>query len=444
MFAAEHIIQKKRDGHRLDRSEIEAFVRGISAGDVTDAQIAAFTMATWFRGMEAEETAALTLSMRDSGTVMAWPGVDGPLLDKHSTGGGGDLVSLVLGPLVASCGAYVPMISGRGLGHTGGTLDKLESIPGFDTTPTIERFETLVRKNRIAIVGQSETLAPADRRIYAVRDVTATVSAPPLMISSILSKKLAEGLDGLVLDIKYGNGAFTPGPAEADELARQMTAVAANAGLACTALMTDMHAPLARSAGNVLEVLEAIDFLRGEEVCPRLRRVTMALSAELLCLGGLASSLEEAVTMLEEALASGRAAETFAGMVSAQGGPTDLLERPHHYLSSAPYIRPVEAGCSAYVNEIDTLAIGDIVVSLGGGRRSAEDRIDPSVGLGELLMPGEPIERGATIAVIHAKDEAAWSHAAKALVASYTFSDQPPEKAPLVYGRVEGVDKNEA
>ena len=443
MFAAEQIIQKKRDGHCLGGSEIDAFVRGISAGEVTDAQIAAWTMATWFRGMESEETARLTIAMRDSGRVMAWPGLDGPVLDKHSTGGVGDLVSLVLGPLVASCGAYVPMISGRGLGHTGGTLDKLESIPGFDTTPAIDQFEKLVRQNRLAIVGQSEELAPADRRIYAVRDVTATVSSPPLMISSILSKKLAEGLDGLVLDIKYGNGAFTPGPAEAVELAQQMSGVAANAGLACTALMTDMHAPLAWSAGNALEVLEAIAFLKGDPVCPRLREITLGLSAELLCVGGLANTAEEAMVKMEAALSSGRAAETFVTMVAAQGGPADLLDRPGHHLSSARVIRPLEADRDGYVGTIDTLAIGDIVVSLGGGRRKAGDIIDPSVGLSALLMSGERVERGEALALIHAADETAWSQAAQALISSYKITEQPTETEPLIHGRVAGVTRHE-
>ncbi len=443
MFAAEQVIQKKRDGHRLSGAEIEFFVRGVASGEVTDAQIAAFTMATWFRGMDSRETAGLTLSMRDSGRVMAWPGLDGPVLDKHSTGGVGDLVSLVLGPLLASCGAYVPMISGRGLGHTGGTLDKLESIPGFDTAPGIERFEQLVRQVGIAIVGQSGDLAPADRRIYAVRDVTATVSAPPLMISSILSKKLAEGLDGLVLDIKHGNGAFTASPDEALELARQMSAVAADAGLACHALVTCMNAPLASSAGNALEVLESIDFLRGAAVNPRLREVTMGLSAELLCLGGLADTPAAAIPILEDAIASGRAAEAFARMVTAQGGPADLLERPEACLPSAPVVRAVEAEGAGYIGNIDTLAVGDAVVSLGGGRRKATDVINPAVGLSSLPSVGDRVERGVPLAVIHAADEAAWERSARAIRSSISISDQPAESAPAIHGRVQGAVSND-
>lgn len=443
MFAAEQVIQRKRDGHRLSASEIDAFIRGITAGEVTDAQIAAFTMATWFRGMSGEETAQLTLCMRDSGRVMSWAGLDGPVLDKHSTGGVGDLVSLVLGPLVASCGAYVPMISGRGLGHTGGTLDKLESIPGFDTAPSAGRFEKLVRQNGVAIVGQSEELAPADRRIYAVRDVTATVSAPPLMISSILSKKLAEGLDGLVLDIKYGNGAFTAGPSEALELAEQMSSVAANAGLACNALVTCMNTPLASSAGNALEISETIAFLRGEPVNPRLREVTLGLSAELLCLGGLAESPAAASIMLNSALESGRAAEKFAGMVAAQGGPADLLERPRSYLPSAPVVRPLEARQEGFIRAIDTLAVGDVVVSLGGGRRKAEDHIDPAVGVSALLTIGDRVEADSPLAVIHAADESAWISAAKTLESSIELSRQPVDEETAIYSRVEGVNSNE-
>jgi thymidine phosphorylase len=410
---------------------------------VTDAQIAAFTMATWFRGMAAEETAQLTLCMRDSGRVMSWGGLNGPVLDKHSTGGVGDLVSLVLGPLVASCGAFVPMISGRGLGHTGGTLDKLESIAGFDTAPTTERFEQLVRQNGIAIVGQSAELAPADRRIYAVRDVTATVSAPPLMISSILSKKLAEGLDGLVLDIKYGNGAFTTGPSEAVDLARQMTAVAANAGLSCNALVTSMNAPLASSAGNALEIAETIRFLKGEPVNPRLREVTLGLSAELLYLGGLSAS-SAAIPLLESALESGRAAEMFARMVAAQGGPADLLDRPEKYLPAAPVVRALEAPRGGTVSAIDTLAVGEAVVSLGGGRRKAGDTIDPAVGLSGLPMPGERIERGEPLAVIHAADDEHWTQCARALLASIEISPGAAETEPAIHGRVEGVLSNEA
>lgn len=443
MIRAEEIIQKKRDGLALGAAEIAAFVNGVSNGTISDAQIAAFTMATWFNGMADHEAALLTLAMRDSGSVLDWPDLDGPVLDKHSTGGVGDLVSLVLGPVVASCGGYVPMISGRGLGHTGGTLDKLESIPGFDTTPGIERFAKLVKDNGIAIVGQTDELAPADRRIYAVRDVTATVSSPPLMISSILSKKLAEGLGGLVLDIKYGSGAFTPDPAAALELAVQMSSVAANAGVACNALVTDMNQPLAWSAGNALEVREAIRFLAGEKTHPRLEEVSLGLSGELLQLGGLAVSATEGRRLAAASISSGRAAEKFAAMVHAQGGPADLLERSTAYLPEARLVRPVAAQRTGYVAAIDTTAIGNIVVSLGGGRQRAEDTIDPRVGLTALLSAGERVESGAPLAVVHAEDEEAWQRAAQAILESYTIRDERPLSGPVIHQRIEGDVSNE-
>lgn len=444
MIPAEAIIQKKRDDQALSQAEISAFVDGVSNGEISDAQIAAFTMATWFNGMGLDEAATLTLAMRDSGTVMRWPGLDGPVLDKHSTGGVGDLVSLVLGPVVAACGGYVPMISGRGLGHTGGTLDKLESIPGFGTALETDRFEKLVREHGIAIVGQSDQLAPADRRIYAVRDVTATVSSPPLMISSILSKKLAEGLDGLVLDIKYGSGAFTPNAMEAVELAGQMSGVAASAGLPCAALVTDMNFPLARSAGNAVEVLEAIAFLKNETAHPRLREVAEGLSAELLRLGGLAESATQADALVTESISSGRAAEKFAAMVTGQGGPADLLERPGAYLPEAPVVRRVEVPRGGYVSSIGTKAVGDIVVALGGGRQCAGDKVDHSVGITALKLAGERIERGEPLAVVHAADESAWAKAAEALVRCFGISDDASSPRPVIHGRIEGVASDEA
>jgi len=443
MFAAEEIIQKKRDGLSLEEPEIDAFVEGVSSGDVSDAQIAAFAMATWFRGMDRSETSRLTLAMRDSGKVMAWPDLDGPVLDKHSTGGVGDLVSLVLGPVLAACGGYVPMISGRGLGHTGGTLDKLESIPGFQTTLGTGPLEKQVREIGIAIVGQSDQLAPADRRIYAVRDVTATVSAPPLMISSILSKKLAEGLNGLVLDIKYGSGAFTPGPEKAMELAGQMSRVAVSAGLPCTALATDMSAPLANSAGNALEVREAIDFLAGRGVNTRLEEVTLALCTELLLLGDLAESGEEAGETVRHSLESGSAAEKFARMVAAQGGPAHIVDRPDAYLPTAYICRPLLSDADGYVSSVDTTAVGNVVVSLGGGRRRAGDRIDPAVGLSDLPVPGSRVEQGQPLVSIHAADEASWLAAAAKLSVLYELSDRPPKPGPVVYGRIEGVSLDE-
>lgn len=439
MVRAEEIIRRKRDGQALSGEHITAFISGVADGDVTDAQIAAFTMATWFKGMDEEETVLLTLAMRDSGTVLDWPDIDGPVLDKHSTGGVGDLVSLVLGPVVAACGGYVPMISGRGLGHTGGTLDKLESIPGFRTELGIDRFRGLVRELGVAIVGQSSELAPADRRIYAVRDVTATVSSPPLMISSILSKKLAEGLDALVLDIKHGSGAFSQDLESASRLARQMTSVASNAGVSCNALLTDMNEPLAASAGNALEIAETVAFLRGEARQPRLHEVITGLSAELLWLGGLADSRASALRRVEECLDSGRAAERFAAMVAAQGGPSDLLDKPEAHLAGATVVRPVEAADNGWIASVDTLAVGDIVVALGGGRRRVDDRIDPSVGLSGLKSIGEPVVHGEPLAWVHAASEEAWQAAASALRRAFQITNGTPAGNPVVHSIVEGA-----
>jgi thymidine phosphorylase len=442
VFRAENIIRKKRDREALTAADIGAFVEGIRDGRVSDAQVAAFTMATWFTGMSVEEQSLLTLAMRDSGQVLSWTGLDGPVLDKHSTGGVGDLVSLVLGPVVAACGGYVPMISGRGLGHTGGTLDKLESIPGFTTALPIGRFTQLVRANGLAIVGQTDELAPADRRIYAVRDVTATVDSPPLMISSILSKKLAEGLDGLVLDIKSGGGAFTPRVDDARALARSMAGVARQAGLRCSALVTDMDAPLAPVAGNALEVLEALRILRGEAAGTRLVRVIVALAGELLRVGGLAATPEDGERSVEASLASGAAAQAFGRMVAAQGGPADLLEHPERHLAVAPVTRPVNAARAGYVRAVDARAIGWAVVALGGGRQRAEDRIDPSVGLSGLPAPGDFIEAGAPLAVVHAADDASCQRAADVVLEAISLADEAPDPVPVVLERI--TDTNDA
>jgi thymidine phosphorylase len=438
MQLAEEIILKKRDGLSLSRAEIRAFVEGVSRQTVSDAQIAAFAMATFFKGMSLDEERDLTLAMRDSGKVLSWENLDGPVLDKHSTGGVGDLVSLLLGPIVASCGAYVPMISGRGLGHTGGTLDKLDSIPGFDTQPDGARFQQLVRENGIAIIGQTDDLAPADRRIYAVRDVTATVASTPLIISSILSKKLAEGLDALVMDIKFGSGAFTPAPEEAVRLARDISRVAYTAGVPCNALVTDMDQPLAWTAGNALEVNEAVSFLKGDEQHSRLATVVEELSAELLWLGGLAASPEESRQKVLDAIASGRAAEQFASMVTAQGGPSSLLDNPELFLPAAAIVRPVFPASPGYVSAIDTRAIGMAVISLGGGRQRVEDSIDPSVGISKISSVGSRVDSTVPLAFVHASSEDAWERGARLLKNAYTISGDAAQAQPAIYAQIEG------
>jgi len=434
------LIKKKRDGILLSAEEIRQLVQGISDYSVSDAQIAAFAMAVWFRGMDVNEQRALTLAMRDSGTLLSWSGLNGPVLDKHSTGGVGDLVSLLLGPMIAACGGHVPMISGRGLGHTGGTLDKLESIPGLDTCLDKHRFQALVRDVGIAIIGQTSDLAPADRRLYAVRDVTATVASMPLIVSSILSKKLAEGLDALVLDIKVGNGAFMRELENAQLLALDICRVAVESGVACNSVITDMNQPLAWSAGNALEVHEAIDFLRGERRHERLEAVVMELAAELLVLGGLESVADAAKLRLAEVLSSGAAAERFARMVSAQGGPADLLDRPSTHLPVANVVRPLEAQATGYVQAVDLRAIGLAVIQLGGGRVRADDGIDHSVGVGALCEPGMRLLPDTPLAIIHARTESEWARAANTLRPAFEIGDvmSGGAKSPVIWERIEG------
>ena len=387
-------IRKKRDGEVLCREEILSFARGIGDNTISEGQIAAFAMAVFFKGMTLDERVALTEGMRDSGTVLRWEGMDGPVIDKHSTGGVGDNVSLMLGPLVAACGGFVPMISGRGLGHTGGTLDKLDSIPGYNTSPDETVLRQVVADCGVAIIGQTGELAPADKRFYATRDVTATVESIDLITASILSKKLAAGLEALVMDVKTGNGAFMSTCEESQALAKSIVGVANGAGVKTSALITDMNEPLCSAAGNGLEVRDAIGFITGSNKRARLHEVVMALSAELLVLGGLQGSSESAREALEEALSSGRAAEVFACMVSGLGGPADLLEKVDDYLPSAPVVREVLALDTGFVGEIDTRGLGLAVVELGGGRRRAEDAIDYTVGLSDFVERGEAVTAG--------------------------------------------------
>ncbi len=439
MYLTQELIAKKRDNLALSADEIAAFVEGVTAQTVSDAQIAAFAMAVWFRGMNHDELTALTLSMRDSGEVLRWHGLGGPVLDKHSTGGVGDLVSLVLGPVIAACGGFVPMISGRGLGHTGGTLDKLESIPGFSSSIAIDQFQRLVKTNGIAIIGQSEQLAPADRRFYAVRDVTATVDSVPLIVASILSKKLAEGLDALVMDIKLGSGAFMREPGQARKLAKEICRVATESGVSCNALITDMNAPLAWSAGNALEVREAIDYLTGKPRHERLHEVVEALASEMLVLGGMAGSITEGNDMVHNSLDSGEAAECFARMVTSQGGPADLLERHGKYLPSATISRPVFADSPGVVTCMDTQSIGHVVVHLGGGRHRVGDIIDPAVGLADLCTVGQQLDVHTPLATIHASCEAHWQQAAASLKTAIQLGKPTAGAQPVIYERIDGV-----
>ena len=435
----QEFIRLKRDGHPLPKDAIARFVRGIVDGSVGEGQMAAFAMAAFLQGMTRDETVALTEAMRDSGTVLDWNAViggDAPVLDKHSTGGVGDNVSLMLAPALAACGAVVPMISGRGLGHTGGTLDKLDAVPGYQTQPDADTFRRVAREVGCAVIGQTGDLAPADKRLYAVRDVTATVESVPLITASILSKKLAAGLGALVLDVKCGGGAFMADLERARELAVSLVEVAGGAGLPARAVVTDMNEPLASAAGNALEVANAIDFLSGREVDPRLWDVTVALGAEMLVLGGLARDAAHGAERMGEVFASGAAAERFARMVRALGGPGDLLDKPERHLPRAPVVRRVEA--EGTVLAVDARAVGLVVVELGGGRTRAQDPVDPAVGLNELAPIGQPLDgNGAPLAVIHARSEDAADRAEAALRAAYSLGDaREVEDRPTVIERV--------
>ncbi len=358
------------------------------------------------------------------------------MVDKHSTGGVGDNVSLMLAPMLAACGAYVPMISGRGLGHTGGTLDKLESIPGYVAKPDNALFRKVVREVGCAIIGQTAALAPADQRLYAIRDVTATVESIPLITASILSKKLAAGLSALVMDVKSGSGAFMPTLEGARELAQSIATVATGAGVPTVALITDMDEPLASAAGNAVEVLNAVDYLTGARRDPRLHEVTLALAAEPLVARGLSPTLEEARAGLQRALDSGAAAERFERMVAALGGPPHFLNVARAVLPRAAVVKPAPAARAGFVEAIDARAVGLAVVELGGGRRTASDAVDPAVGLTELAGVGDEVGEGRPLALVHARDETSAQAAAARLAAAYRIGEAPPRRGPAVIERI--------
>lgn len=444
MLLPQEIIRHKRDKQVLPREEIRAFVGGITENTVSEAQIAAFTMAVFLNGMSREECVDLTLAMRDSGRVMEWQslGLDGPIVDKHSTGGVGDVVSLMLGPMFAACGGYNPMISGRGLGHTGGTLDKLASIPGYNPFPTPDQLKATVREAGTAIIGQTADLAPADKRIYAARDVTATVESIPLITASILSKKLAAGLDALVMDVKVGSGAFMPTPELSVALARSIVEVGTGAGLKVSALLTDMNQSLAPCAGNAIEVRCAIDYLTGKHRPARLHEVTMALCAEGLVSAGLAANADEARTKLQASLDSGAAAERFARMVRLLGGPADLIERPDAYLDTAPVVVDFLAPARGVVTAFDTRALGMAVVALGGGRLRSDQEIDPAVGLSDIVELGATVEAGQPLMRVHARTDRDAATAMQRLHEAVRIGSQLAESLPpLVWQRIGAGDE---
>jgi thymidine phosphorylase len=434
----QEVIRRKRNGEALDTLDIAGFIRGLTEGSISEGQVAAFAMAVWFSGMSLEETVALTLAMRDSGDVLSWADIGRPIADKHSTGGVGDNVSLMLAPIVAACGLAVPMISGRGLGHTGGTLDKLESIPGYDIKPSEALFRRTVQEAGCAIIGQTADLAPADRRLYAIRDVTATVDSVPLITASILSKKLAAGLQSLVLDVKIGNGAFMIGLEEAETLARSLVGVANGAGVKTTALITDMNEPLADAAGNAVEIENCVAFLRGEKAGSRLEAVVMTFAAEMLMTSGVASSPTEGADLARRALSTGAALERFGRMVHMLGGPADFIEHPQTYLVKAPVILPVEAPRDGYLQSCNARDVGMEVIALGGGRTRPDEAIDHRVGFSGLKPLGTKVEKGEPFAFVHASSEDQALKARARLQDIYAIGDGALPERPVIVSKISG------
>lgn len=434
-YLPQELIRKKRDGLVLSDAEIVFMVQGITSGQLSDAQLGAFAMAVFQRGMTMPERVTLTQQMMCSGKVLNWQNMDldGPVVDKHSTGGVGDKVSLMLGPIVAACGAYVPMISGRGLGHTGGTLDKFDSIPGYDAHPDEQSFKSLVKQVGCAIIGQTAELAPADQRLYATRDVTATVESIDLITASILSKKLAASLDALVMDVKTGNGAFAAEMSMAQVLSQSISQVATGAGVPTRCLITDMNQVLGRSVGNAVEMMECIEFLLNPaQADERLVDLTLELAAHMLDLSGVADNLNDAKDKASAALNQGRAAQVFARMVAGLGGPQDLLEKPQHYLPQAPIVKPILASHSGYVCAMDVRAIGLSLVTLKAGRSKADDAIDYAVGLSGMVQIGDYIEQGQPLAVAHVRNDNQLALINQELVNLIQLEPDAPRLEPLV------------
>ncbi|MEP5728553.1 MAG: thymidine phosphorylase [Sulfitobacter sp.] len=417
------IIRKKRDGGCLSDAEITFVVKGLTDDTASEGQMAAFAMAVYFQKLTVAERIAFTCAMRDSGSVLDWSGEDRPVVDKHSTGGIGDNVSLMLAPALAACGAAVPMISGRGLGHTGGTLDKLDAIPGYVSQPDENKLRAVIRDVGCAVIGQTSEIAPADKRLYGIRDTTATVSSIDLITASILSKKLAAGLDALVLDVKFGNGAFMGSKSDAQTLADSLVSVANGAGCRTAARLTDMSQPLATAAGNSLETLNAVRFLTGDHIGARLWDVTCTLAGDLLYLGGLTGSCAAGRTKIETAFTSGAAAEKFAQMVVALGGPKDLLAKPDNYLAPAPVVLDVFPNTDGHVRSVDTRAVGLAVIGLGGGRQVPTDKIDPRVGFTGFAEIGQLVGTNQPIAQVHAATQEAAQNAADELRSAFVLGD---------------------
>ena len=416
------LILKKRLGKELTKNEINWFISNLTSNHLSEGQIASLAMAICLKGMTFEERVQLTLAMKNSGKTLSWD-LPGPIIDKHSTGGVGDTVSLILAPVLAACGAYVPMISGRGLGHTGGTLDKFDSIPGYNTSPNEALLRRVVSKVGCAIIGQTNELAPADKRLYAIRDVTGTVESIDLITASILSKKLAAGLEGLVIDVKCGNGAFMQDFSEASTLAKSLVAVSNESGCKTTALVTDMNQPLSQSIGNSLEVLAAIDILNGSSKDYRLLEVTNSLGVSILCSSNICKNKKEAQLLISSVLSSGKAAEKFSQMISELGGANDFFEKPKNYLTPSNIQKNICCKQSGYVKKINTKNLGNILILLGGGRQKVEDDIDFSVGMKLLIELDTYVEKNQPICTLYARDEESFNIAEKEIIESFEIGE---------------------
>ena len=429
------VIQKKRDGGELTAAEIEFFVKGLADASIPSEQVAALAMAVIFKSMTFDEAAKLTTEMASSGTVLDWAAEElgGPVIDKHSTGGVGDKVSFLLAPIAAACGCFVPMISGRGLGHTGGTLDKIESIPGYHATPDFDLFKKVVKTTGCAIIGQTADLAPADRRFYAIRDVTATIESVPLITASILSKKIAAGLEGLVMDVKVGTGAFMQSIERATKLARSIIGTAATAGLKTHALITDMNEALGQTAGNAIEIAESVEFLKNENREARLNEVVIALCAEMLIVTGIDKDNAAARSSVETSITSGAAAEVFSRMVAAMGGPADFVDKYTTYLPKAAICKPVQPDEVGYLAAVDAHAVGSAIIELGGGRQQLGEKLDLAVGIGDIAKIGDMVGTDRPLAVVHAASEADADLASNLINQACTISADKPDERPIVY-----------
>lgn len=428
------LIIKKRNGHPLTKEEIEFMVEGFTKGKIPDYQMSAMMMAVYFQGMNEEETLFLTLAMEYSGDVLDLSGIEGVKVDKHSTGGVGDKTSLALIPMVAACGVKVAKMSGRGLGHTGGTIDKLESFPGFSTEISTEQFLKNVTKNGISIMGQTKELAPADKKLYALRDVTATVDNMSLIASSIMSKKLAAGADAIVLDVKTGSGAFMKKEADAFDLGQEMVKIGKNAGKETIAVISDMDQPLGRAVGNILEVKEAIATLNGKG--PKdFETLCLTLGAHMLAAGKAAPDAEEAEKMLREVIGNGKALKKLAEFIEAQGGDSSYVYEPEKFKEAA-IVERIASPEDGYISRINCEEIGNCSLVLGGGRETKESSIDLTVGLEFKKKKGDFVAKGETIAIIHGNDREKTDIAKERFLNAITFADKKPEKVPLIKGIV--------